>query len=141
MITNSGQSSVEAFQTVFGKEKPGRLRCYGRVTTSSLLKRNKVADMEKKHSAEVKSLTDKVQEMETIHRKDMAAMEEKLQVLLRVMLNQSNTGIDMGDLGAFLSTRNDDNNVRHSSTSNHEVCFPYIEVSSNCCNKDKHQLE
>ncbi|RHN52154.1 hypothetical protein MtrunA17_Chr6g0477301 [Medicago truncatula] len=36
------------------------------------------------------------------------------------MLNQSNTGIDMGDLGAFLSTRNDDNNVRHSSTSNHE---------------------
>jgi hypothetical protein len=56
--------------------------------------------------------------METIHRKDMAAMEEKLQVLLRVMLNQSNTGIDMGDLGAFLSTRNDDNNVRHSSTSN-----------------------
>ncbi|AES78637.1 ubiquitin-like protein [Medicago truncatula] len=77
--------------------------------------------MEKKHAAEVKSLTDKVQEMETIHRKDMAAMEEKLQVLLRVMLNQSNTGIDMGDLGAFLSTRNDDNNVRHSSTSNHEI--------------------
>nr|ABN05900.1 Ubiquitin [Medicago truncatula] len=120
LITNSDHSSVEAFQTVFGKEKPGRLRCYGRVTTSSLLKRNKVADMEKKHAAEVKSLTDKVQEMETIHRKDMAAMEEKLQVLLRVMLNQSNTGIDMGDLGAFLSTRNDDNNVRHSSTSNHE---------------------
>ncbi|XP_024626607.2 uncharacterized protein, partial [Medicago truncatula] len=119
-LHNSGHSSVEAFQTVFGKEKPGRLRCYGRVTTYSMLKRNKAANMEKKHAAEVKSLTDKVQEMETIHRKDMAAMEEKLQVLLRVMLNQSNTGIDMGDLGAFLSTRNDDNNVRHSSTSNHE---------------------
>jgi len=95
--------------------------------------------MEKKYAAKVKSLTDK----------DMAAMEEKLQVLLSVMLNQSNqsnTGIDMGDLGAFLSTRNDDNNVRHSSTStyapnNHKVCFPYIEVSANCCNRDKHQLE
>ncbi|AES66666.1 hypothetical protein MTR_2g077010 [Medicago truncatula] len=57
--------------------------------------------------------------METKHSKDMVAMEEKLQVLLRVMLNQSNTSIDMGDLGAFLSTQNDDNNVRHSSTSTH----------------------
>lgn len=68
MIINSGQPSDEAFQTVFGKEKPGRVRCHGRVTTPSLLKRNKeIAEIEMKHAAEVKHLTEKVQEMRVKH--------------------------------------------------------------------------
>ncbi|WJX49359.1 hypothetical protein P8452_35805 [Trifolium repens] len=138
LMINSGQSSDEAFKTVFGKEKSGRLRCHGRFTTSSILKRNKeMAEIEKKHAAEVKNLTDKVHEMEEKHEKmeakhseEMAAMEGKLQVLLRVMLNQSNSGRDMGDLVALLSTPNGDNNnnALHSSSSahapnNHEVNY------------------
>jgi len=84
--------------------------------------------------------------METKHSKDMAAMEGKLQVLLRVVLNQSKTRSRYGGFMSFLSTRNDDNNARHSSASahtpnNHEVCFPYTEASATCCNRDKHQLE
>ncbi|CAL5211098.1 unnamed protein product [Lathyrus oleraceus] len=68
LIINSGQPSDEAFQTVFGKEKPGRVRCHGRVTTPSLLKRNKeIAEIEMKHAAEVKHLTEKVQEMRVKH--------------------------------------------------------------------------
>ncbi|OIT22793.1 hypothetical protein A4A49_54787 [Nicotiana attenuata] len=36
---NAGETSDEAFRAVFGKEQPGRIRCYGRsVTTSSLKK-------------------------------------------------------------------------------------------------------
>jgi hypothetical protein len=96
-----------------------------------------MAEIEKKHAVEVKNLTDKVHEMEEKHEKmeakhseEMAAMEGKLQVLLRVMLSQSNSGRDMGDLVALLSTPNGDNNnnALHSSSSahapnNHEVCF------------------
>lgn len=90
-----------------------------------------------KHAAEVKHLTEKVQEMrvkhemlETKHSEEMAAIEGKLEVLLRVMLNQSNSGHDMGDLVALLSTPNENNNALHSSASahalnNHAVCFPY----------------
>ncbi|KAK2417700.1 hypothetical protein QL285_039970 [Trifolium repens] len=121
LITNSGKSSVEVFQTVFGKEKPGRMRCHGRATTSSILKRNKEAEMEKKHAAEVNNLTDKVQEMvakheemEAKHNKEMAAMEGKLHMLLKVMLNQRNSSLDVGDLVGFLTTpHNDNNEVNH----------------------------
>lgn len=127
LIVNSGQSSDEAFRTIFGKEKPGRVRCHGRVTTPSLLKRSKeIGEIKKKHAIEVKNLSDKIQEMEVKHEKmekkhskEMAAMEGKLQVLLRFMLNQSNSDQDMGDLAALLSTPNDHNNGLHSSTSAH----------------------
>ncbi|KAH0730029.1 hypothetical protein KY289_001217 [Solanum tuberosum] len=38
---NSGETTDDAFRVVFGKEQPGRLRCYGRsVTTSQLLQNN-----------------------------------------------------------------------------------------------------
>ncbi|XP_058764294.1 uncharacterized protein LOC131637708 isoform X1 [Vicia villosa] len=130
LIINSGQSSDEAFQTVFGKEKPGRMRCHGRVTTPSLLKRNKeIAEIEMKHAAEVKHLNEKIQEMrvkhemlETKHSEEMAAIERKLEILLRVMLiNQSNSGHDMGDLVALLSIPNENNNALHSSASAHAL--------------------
>lgn len=115
------------------------MRCHGRVTTPSLLKRNKeLAEIEMKHAAEVKHLTEKIQEMrvkhemlEAKHSEEMTAIERKLEVLLRVMLiNQSNSGHDMGDLVALLSTPNENNNALHSSASahalnNHAVCFPY----------------
>jgi hypothetical protein len=99
LISNSGKSSVEVFQTVFGKEKPGRMCCHGRATTSSILKRNKEAEMEKKHAA-----------MEAKHNKEMAAMEGKLHMLLKFMLKQRNSSLDVGDLVGFLSTPNNINN-------------------------------
>jgi hypothetical protein len=81
------------------------------------LKRNKEAEMEKKHAAEVNNLTDKVQEMvakheemEAKHNKEMAAMEGKLHMLLKVMLNQRNSSVDVGDLVGFLTTPHNDNN-------------------------------
>lgn len=90
-----------------------------------------------RYVAKVRNLTENVREMgvkhkmlETKHSQEMAAIEGKLQVLLRVMLNQSNSGQDIGVSIAYLSTRNVNNNALHSSTyahflNNHEVCFPY----------------
>lgn len=121
MIVNTGQPSTEVFQSVFGKEKPGRVRCYGRVTTHSLLKRNKeIAEIKKIHANEVKHLNDKVQEMEAKqqemeakHSKEMAAVEQKLQLLLRTMLAQNNSGQDVGALADLFSTPADANSANN----------------------------
>lgn len=107
---------------MFGKEKPGRLRCYGKTTTASLLKRNKeIKELEKKHADEVKRLTDKVQEMETKHEEMEAKhekMEAKFQLLISTMQNQITSRLDMGTLAALFSTL-DGNGGLESSTSTH----------------------
>lgn len=101
MIENSGQSSSETFQTMFVKDKSGRVRCHGRTTTPTLLKRNKeISEIEKRHAEEVKELNDKIQEIEEKCNREMAAaeekccqemaaMEQKIQFLVKIVLNQS----------------------------------------------------
>ncbi|KAJ1379862.1 putative transposase, Ptta/En/Spm, plant [Sesbania bispinosa] len=123
LTENSGQPSTEAFQTMFGKEKLGRVRCYGRTTTPTLLKKNKeIAEIEKIHANEVKHLNDKVQGMEAEHAEMKAKhveMEQKFQLLLRTMINQSNSGMNVEALVALLLTPGDANSVLCSSTSTH----------------------
>ncbi|CAJ2664930.1 unnamed protein product [Trifolium pratense] len=54
MIENNGQPSSEAFQSIVGKEKPGRMRCHGRTTTITLLKRNEeIKKLKREHADEV----------------------------------------------------------------------------------------
>ncbi|KAG5020429.1 hypothetical protein AAZX31_06G226200 [Glycine max] len=101
LIENSGQSSSETFQTMFVKDKSGRVRCHGRTTTPTLLKRNKeISEIEKRHAEEVKELNDKIQEIEEKCNREMAAaeekccqemaaMEQKIQFLVKIVLNQS----------------------------------------------------
>ncbi|KAG6534455.1 hypothetical protein ZIOFF_008341 [Zingiber officinale] len=124
LIENSSVPSTEAFKTVFGKEQPGRVRCYGRTTTPTLLKRNEeIAEIEKRHANEVKHLTDKVHEieakhedMEVKHSKEMVAMEQKFQLLLRTMLNQNDSRVDMESLAALLSPCDANSGLRSSTT-------------------------
>ncbi|CAL0326194.1 unnamed protein product [Lupinus luteus] len=105
LIENSSQQPDEAFQSVFGKEKPGRVRCHGRVTTPTLLKRTEeIAKIEKKHADELKLLNDKVEEIEAKHKQEMSSMEQKFQILLRNVINQNNSGVDMETLATMLST-------------------------------------
>nr|KYP56610.1 hypothetical protein KK1_002854 [Cajanus cajan] len=85
---------------MFGKEKPGRVCCLGRVGTPTLLKRNKeILEIEKRHADEVKKLNDRIQEIEEKcsrkmvvveekHCQEMAAMDQKFQLLLKVVLHQ-----------------------------------------------------
>uniref|UniRef100_M1DQW6 Ubiquitin n=1 Tax=Solanum tuberosum TaxID=4113 RepID=M1DQW6_SOLTU len=54
---NSGETTDDAFRAVFGKEQPGRLRCYRRsVTTSSLKKYEEINNLKLKHANEITSL-------------------------------------------------------------------------------------
>ncbi|KAJ1415445.1 hypothetical protein SESBI_18141 [Sesbania bispinosa] len=108
---------------MFGKEKPGRVCCYGRTTTPTLLKKNKeIAEIEKRHANEVKHLNDKVQGMEAEHaemKAKHAEIEQKFQLLLRTMINQNNSRMNVEALVALLSTPGDANSALRSSTSTH----------------------
>ncbi|KAH0634602.1 hypothetical protein KY290_025112 [Solanum tuberosum] len=60
---NSGETADDAFRAVFGKEQPGRLRCYGRsVTTSSLKKNEEINNLKQKHVNEITSLKEELRE-------------------------------------------------------------------------------
>ncbi|WMV42634.1 hypothetical protein MTR67_036019 [Solanum verrucosum] len=60
---NSGETTDDAFRAVFGKEQPGRLRCYGRsVTTSSLKKDEEINNLKQKHANEITSLKEELRE-------------------------------------------------------------------------------
>ncbi|MED6154216.1 hypothetical protein PIB30_110077, partial [Stylosanthes scabra] len=53
----SGETEEEAFQSLFGKEQPGRVRCYGRSITQSDLKRHaEISAIKEQHQEEVQSL-------------------------------------------------------------------------------------
>ncbi|KAH0773672.1 hypothetical protein KY290_010809 [Solanum tuberosum] len=61
---NSGETTDDAFRAVFGKEKPDRLRCYGRsVTTSSLKKDKETNKLKQKHANEISTLKEEINEM------------------------------------------------------------------------------
>ena len=48
---------------MFGKEHPGRVRCYGRsVTTCSLKKDEEINNLKQKHADEITSLKEKLRE-------------------------------------------------------------------------------
>lgn len=51
----------QTFQSLFGKEKPGRVRCFGRTVTPTMLKRNEeIAVIKKQHSNEMTSMVRKI---------------------------------------------------------------------------------
>ncbi|XP_058733464.1 uncharacterized protein LOC131605084 [Vicia villosa] len=51
------ESDTEAFEAVFGKERPGRVRCYGRnITKTSLKQKSEINALKKVHNEEVSTL-------------------------------------------------------------------------------------
>ncbi|XP_027768138.1 uncharacterized protein LOC114074416 isoform X2 [Solanum pennellii] len=69
---NFGETADDAFTTAFGKEQPGRLRCYGRsVTTSSLKKDEEDSKLKQKYANEITSLEEETNEMREEIREEM----------------------------------------------------------------------
>ncbi|KAH0724866.1 hypothetical protein KY284_000731 [Solanum tuberosum] len=61
---NIGETADDAFRAVFGKEQPGRLRCYGKsVTTSSLKEDEETNKLKQKHANKINSLKEEMNEM------------------------------------------------------------------------------
>ncbi|XP_045807736.1 uncharacterized protein LOC123902122 [Trifolium pratense] len=112
MIENNGQPSSEAFQSIVGKEKPGRMRCHGRTTTLTLLKRNEeIEKLKREHADEVEQLKQEMEEkrrqdkeaMETKIQQEKEATERKLQILLKAIVNQNTANLDVEALQALIS--------------------------------------
>ncbi|RYQ90108.1 hypothetical protein Ahy_B09g096376 isoform A [Arachis hypogaea] len=102
----SKESAIRAFQSIFGKEKAGRVRCHGRVTTPTLLKKNEeITALKQQHAVEKASLEGK-----DVMQKEV----DELKSLVKMMLQQKSSGVDLEMLAAQLgSTLGNPNNDAH----------------------------
>ncbi|KAH0661665.1 hypothetical protein KY284_026596 [Solanum tuberosum] len=118
---NSGETTDDAFTAVFGKEQPGRLRCYGRsVKTSSLKKDEETNELKQKHANEITSLKEEINEM-----------REEMRHFFSQLL-QNNPGLNVRDMpgcvGSNIASPIDASsaqavkgqNLPHSSGSTHD---------------------
>ncbi|XP_057436928.1 uncharacterized protein LOC130729257 isoform X3 [Lotus japonicus] len=112
-VKNSSES--ETFQSLFGKEKSGKVHCYGRTVTPSMFKRKEeIAAIKKQHSNEMTSV-----------KREM----EGLKMLVKSLLLQQNPNFDEEEVNDIMGTAlgNENSATPHSSTSNHvrhpEKCF------------------
>ncbi|KAJ1419601.1 putative transposase, Ptta/En/Spm, plant [Sesbania bispinosa] len=107
-IHDSNESAKQAFESLFGKEKSGRVRCYGRTATPSQLKRNEeIKALKKQHSIELNSCINRSQGMEA---------------LLRCVLKQNNPTLDDEVIDIMIANAIANENsatMPHSSTSTH----------------------
>ncbi|XP_020976441.1 uncharacterized protein LOC110270918 isoform X2 [Arachis ipaensis] len=104
----SKESAIRAFQSIFGKEKAGRMRCHRRVTTPTLLKKNEeIATLKQQHATEKATLEGKVDVMQ----KEV----DELKSLVKMMLQKKkSSGVDLDMLAAQLgSTLGNPNNDAH----------------------------
>nr|XP_025640650.1 uncharacterized protein LOC112735316 [Arachis hypogaea] len=103
----SKESAIRAFQSIFGKDKAGRVQCHRRVTTPTLLKKNEeIATLKQQHATEKATLEGKVDVMQ----KEV----DELKSLVKIMLQQKSSGVDLDMLAAQLgSTLGNPNNDAH----------------------------
>jgi hypothetical protein len=59
---------------LFGKEKPDRVRCYGRTATPSMLKKKEqIANIKKQYEGEMSSIKERMEAYESLTKKKMEA--------------------------------------------------------------------
>ncbi|MED6201651.1 hypothetical protein PIB30_097134, partial [Stylosanthes scabra] len=98
----SSETEEEAFQSLFGKEQPGRIRCYGRSITQSDLKWNaEISAIKEQHQEEVQSLKGELGDVkEEVH---------GLRNMVKLLLQQSEPGMSLEEIEVMLK------NLQHSS--------------------------
>lgn len=105
-IEDSTSSAEQTFKLLLGKEKSGRVRCFGRIVTPSQLKRKEeISTLKKEHANELNN---------------WARRFEGLEVLLRCFMQQNNPNLDDEALDDMITNAvaNENNNVAmRSSTS------------------------
>ncbi|MED6193351.1 hypothetical protein PIB30_018503 [Stylosanthes scabra] len=93
------ETPTDAFQKVFGKENPGRVRCFERTVTKISLKKNKEINEIKKQSE------DKVASLKTeVH--DYKQRVEGLEDLVRLLLQQNSPDMNIDEALSLLHPNN-----------------------------------
>ncbi|XP_020215197.1 uncharacterized protein LOC109799100 isoform X5 [Cajanus cajan] len=115
--SSSSESAEQAFQSIFGKEKPGRVRCLGRTITPSMLKKNEeIVALKKQHSVEIGS---------------MAKTVQGLQCLVRCLLKEINPELNDQAL----------DNIMENAISNDNSVAPPSSASTHSPGHDKERLD
>ncbi|CAK8534485.1 unnamed protein product [Lathyrus sativus] len=111
---------TEAFKSVFGKERPGRVRCYGRnITKTSLKRKAEINALKQAHNEEVSTLRHEFQDQ-----------IDRLQNAFKTVIQQCNPQINLESIEDLLGLSHRDANSSpkemrpqiHSSTSTHAPC-------------------
>ncbi|XP_057740170.1 uncharacterized protein LOC130957316 [Arachis stenosperma] len=131
-----GETEEEAFEAIFGKEQPGRVRLYGRsVTKTDLKKHAEINEIKNQHKEEVSSLKDKLGHMEAQQQKQEAKQQKQdeeihgLRNMIKLLLQRSEPGMRPEELEALLQDAQQspiDANSSHGSTH-----FPNLDVGNN----------
>ncbi|MED6177282.1 hypothetical protein PIB30_096677, partial [Stylosanthes scabra] len=97
----SGETDEEAFESLFGKEQPSRLRCYGRsITKTELKKHAEISAIKEQHQEEVQSLKGELGDVrDEVH---------ELRNMVKLLLQRSDPGMRPEEVEAMLQ------NAHHS---------------------------
>ncbi|XP_058744688.1 uncharacterized protein LOC131617414 [Vicia villosa] len=95
-IEKSTEVGTQTFQSLFGKEKPSRVRCYGRTVTPSLLKKNEeISLMKMQYDGKICDMTQKMGAMEALLKsmymqQNSHLSEEEVNEKMREVLHNDN---------------------------------------------------
>ncbi|MED6182219.1 hypothetical protein PIB30_026611 [Stylosanthes scabra] len=93
-LKESEYSDDDTFQTLFGKEQYGRVRCYGRsVTKTSLKKEKEINQLKQHHKEEIASLEI-----------TLNAKMDSMMNLVKMLLQQANPGLSHEQLQVMMET-------------------------------------
>ncbi|MED6188010.1 hypothetical protein PIB30_081868 [Stylosanthes scabra] len=115
----SGETEEEAFQSLFGKEQPGRVRCYGRsITQTDLRKHAEVPAIKQQHQQEVSALQSRLGDMQT-QQQQQAEEIHGLRKMVKLLLLRSEPEMRPEEADALLQDAQHspvDANSAHGST-------------------------
>ncbi|MED6200654.1 hypothetical protein PIB30_087350 [Stylosanthes scabra] len=115
----SGETEEEAFQSLFGKEQLGRVRCYGRsITQIDLKKHAEVSAVKQQHQQEVSALQSRIGDMLT-QQQQQAEKIHGLRKMVKLLLLRSEPEMRPEEADALLQDTQHssvDANSAHGST-------------------------
>ncbi|MED6164756.1 hypothetical protein PIB30_093240 [Stylosanthes scabra] len=114
----SGETEEEAFQSLFGKEQPGRVRCYGRYVTQTDLQRHAEISAIKQQHQEVTTLNNELGDVRT-QQQQQAEEIHGLRSMVKLLLLRSEPDMRPEEIDAMLKNAQNspvDANSGHGST-------------------------
>ncbi|XP_020998457.2 uncharacterized protein LOC107489618 [Arachis duranensis] len=107
----AGDTPEKAFTTVFGKEQPGRVQCYGRtITKTSLQKEREIAKIKQQHGETISSMKTKLHET-----KDRV---QSLEDHVKLLLQQSSLGTNIDEALSLLRTKESTHDINSKQCPN-----------------------
>ncbi|RYQ91009.1 hypothetical protein Ahy_B09g096896 [Arachis hypogaea] len=122
----AGETDEEAFESLFGKDLPGRVRCYGRsVTRSDLKKHAEIFELKQQHQEQVTSLKAELGDMKAKQQHQDAKQQHQeaelhgLRNMIKLLVQRSEPGMRPEEIEALLQNAQHspiDANSAHGST-------------------------